>query len=124
MSTTKVKMSSINILFGIALLSLIHLVNAENLTDWNTGDGGFKWRTNCDFYLDDIGRFPLTAALGKECGRFCIANPQCSHFAYGYGQNCYMKKAPSMPPRQDIDYEGKAICGFIPWRFGSELGIY
>jgi hypothetical protein len=35
-----------------------------------------------------------------------------------------MKKAPSMPPCQDIDYESIAICGFIPWRFGSEPGIY
>ncbi|XP_046459913.1 mast/stem cell growth factor receptor Kit-like isoform X2 [Daphnia pulex] len=115
-------MSSIYILLGIALLSLMNLVDAEISTDWNTGDGGFKWRTNCDFYHDDIGQLPLTAALGEECGRFCIANPQCSHFAYGYGQNCYMKKAPLTKPRQDVDNEGKDICGFIPWRFGSESG--
>jgi hypothetical protein len=37
---TKVKMSSMYILFGIALLSLMHLADAENLTDWNPGDGG------------------------------------------------------------------------------------
>jgi hypothetical protein len=121
---TKVKMSSMYILFGNALLSVIHLVEAEISTDWNTGDGGFNWRTNCDFPGDDIGQIPLTIATREECGRLCIANPQCSHFVLGYLENCYMKNAPSMPPRQDIDYESTAICGIIPWRFGSEPGIY
>jgi hypothetical protein len=117
----KVKMY---ILLGIASLSLMSLVDAENLTEWNTGDGGFKWRTNCDFPGDDIGQIPLTVATREECGRLCISNPQCSHFVFGYLENCYMKKAPSMPPRQDIDYESIAICGFIPWRLGSKTGIY
>jgi hypothetical protein len=112
------------LVLGIALLSVMHQVDAEISADWNTGDGGFKWRINCDFPGDDIGQIPLTIATREECGRLCIANPQCSHFVFGYLENCYMKKAPSMPPRQDIDYESIAICGFIPWRLGSEPGIY
>jgi hypothetical protein len=103
---------------------MIHLVGVENLTDWNIGDGGFKWRTNCYFHRDDIGIIPLMAAQGKECGRLCIANPQCSHFSFGYLGNCYMQKAPLTKSRQDIDYESTAICGIIPWRFGSEPGIF
>jgi hypothetical protein len=71
---TKVKMSGMYILFGNALLSVIHLVEAEISTDWNTGDGGFDWRTNCDFPGDDIGQIPLTIATREECGRLCIAN--------------------------------------------------
>jgi hypothetical protein len=117
-------MSSINILFGIALLSLMHLVDAENLTEWNTGDGGFKWRTKCDFPGDDIGKVPLTTSTREDCGRLCISNPQCSHFVFGYLENCYMKKAPSTTSRQDIDYQSTAICGIIPWRLGSKTGIY
>lgn len=109
---------------GMALWSTLHLVSAENFTDWNTGGGGFKWRTNCEFPGDDIGKVPLTTATREECGRICIANPQCSHFVFGYLENCYMKKAPSTTPRQDIDYDSIAICGFIPWRFESESGIY
>ncbi|XP_046459939.1 mast/stem cell growth factor receptor Kit-like isoform X2 [Daphnia pulex] len=107
---------------GIALLSVMHLVDAEISTDWNIGDGGFKWRTNCDFPGDDIGQIPITVATREECGRLCISNPQCSHFVFGYLENCYMKKAPSTTTRQDIDYESIAICGFIPWRLGSETG--
>jgi hypothetical protein len=117
----KVKMY---ILLGIASLSLMSLVDAENLTEWNIGDGGFKWRTNCDFPGDDIGKVPLTTSTREDCGRLCIANPQCSHFAFDYLENCYMKKAPLTKPRQDIDRESTAICGSIPWRFGSEPGIY
>ena len=121
---TKVKMSSMYILFGIALLSLMHIVDAENLTDWNIGDGGFKWRTDCYFYRDDIGQIPLTEAQGKECGRLCISNPQCSHFSFGYLNNCYMQKAPLTKSRQDVNYGITTICGIIPWRFGSEPGMY
>jgi hypothetical protein len=106
-------------------------MNAENvLTDWNTGDGGFKWRPNCDFgTAQDIGRITITTATREECGRFCIANPQCSHFTFGYLENCYMKKAPSTTVRRDFDYESTVfyesigICGFIPWRLDSETGI-
>jgi hypothetical protein len=112
------------LVLGIALLSVMHQVDAEISADWNTGDGGFKWRTNCDFPGDDIGQIPLTIATREECGRLCIANPQCSHFVFGYLENCYMKKAPLTKPRQYIDYESTAICGNIPWRFGSEPGIY
>jgi hypothetical protein len=100
-------------------------VNAQqNVTDWKTGDGGFKWRTNCNFTGQDIRKIPITTATREECGRLCIANPQCSHFVFGYLENCYMKEAPSTTVRQDIDYESIAICGFIPWRLGSETGIY
>ncbi|XP_046647707.1 uncharacterized protein LOC124337722 [Daphnia pulicaria] len=95
-------------------------LDAENLTDWNIGDGGFKWRTNCYFYRDDIGQIPLTEAQGKECGRLCISNPQCSHFSFGYLNNCYMQKAPLTKSRQDVNYGITTICGIIPWRFGSE----
>jgi hypothetical protein len=104
------------------MLSVMHLVDAENLTDWSISDGGFKWRTKCDFYGDDIGIIPLTVATREECGRLCIANPQCSHFSFGWMENCYMKKAPLTKPRQDVVYESTAICGIIPWRFGSEPG--
>ncbi|XP_046640460.1 mast/stem cell growth factor receptor Kit-like isoform X4 [Daphnia pulicaria] len=119
---TTVKMSSMNNWLGILLLSMLHLVDAENLTDWNTGDGGFKWRANCDFPGDDIGQVLLTTATREECGRLCIANPQCSHFVFGYLEKCYMKNTPSTTHRQDIDYESTAICGFIPWRFESQIG--
>jgi hypothetical protein len=100
-------------------------MNAENvLTDWNTGDGGFKWRPNCDFgTAQDIGRITITTATREECGRFCIANPQCSHFTFGYLKNCIMKKAPSTTVRRDFDYETINICGFIPWRLDSETSI-
>jgi hypothetical protein len=121
---TKVKMSSMYILFGIALLSVMHIVDAENLTDWNIGDGGFKWRTDCYFHRNDIGIIPLTDAQGKECGRLCISNPQCSHFSFGYLNNCYMQKAPLTKSRQDVNYGITTICGIIPWRFGSEPGMY
>jgi hypothetical protein len=102
---TKVKMSSMYILFGITLLSLMHLADAENLTDWNPGDGGFKWRINCDFPDDDLYKFlfntttrddkgnaPNRTATSQECGRLCIANPECSHFVLGDFGHCYMKK--------------------------------
>jgi hypothetical protein len=109
--------------FGIALLSMMHLVSANNVTDWNTGDGGFKWWTNCEFPGDDIGKFPLTTATRVECGRLCIANPQCIHFVVGDLYYCHMKKEPApTTPRFDIDPERKAICGFIPWRYGYKTG--
>ena len=120
----KVTMSLVYLCCGIISLSVLRLMNAENiLTDWNTGDGGFKWRTNCDFSFYDIGKIPITTATREECGRFCIANPQCSHFTFGYLENCYMKKAPSTTVRRDFDYKSKGICGFIPWRLDSETGI-
>jgi hypothetical protein len=118
-------MSLVNLyVLGITSLSMLHLMNAENVKDWNTGDGGFKWRTNCDFPGHDIGQISITTATREMCGRLCVSNPQCSHFVFGYLENCYMKKVPSTTLRQDIDYESIAICGYIPWRLGSETGIH
>jgi hypothetical protein len=118
-------MSLVYLCIGMtASLSMFQLVNTENvLTDWNTSDDGFKWRPNCDFPGHDIGRITITTATREECGRLCIANPECSHFTFEHLENCYMKKAPSMTVRRDFDYESIRICGFIPWRFDFETGI-
>lgn len=90
---------------------------------WHDGDGGIKWFQNCDFVGYDIGRVLLTASTGQQCLNLCIANPECTHFAFGYEDYCYMKNAPLTYLRQEnIPY--KTICGFVPWRLDSQNGIY
>jgi hypothetical protein len=110
---------------GIISLAMLRLMNAENvLTDWNTGDGGFKWRPKCDFWSRFVGMIPIRNATREECGRFCIADPYCSYFDFDRLGNCYMDGHVVVMVHQDHDYESIAICGFIPWRLDSETGIY
>ena len=123
----KVKMSLVYLCCGILSLSVLRLMNAENvLTDWNSGDGGLKWRPKCEFSFHDIEKnlvpiYPIVTS--EECGRFCIANSYCRYFNYDLRGLCYMAEHVSLTVHEDHDYESIAICGFIPWRLDSETGI-
>ena len=75
---------------------------------WNSGEGGFKWLLNCDFFGNDIGRF---VATGEQCGGLCIANPECNHFRNTEG-TCYLKKAPLTTSRTI----NGGMCGYVPFR--------
>ncbi len=76
-------------LISIASLLLIVVV-ATVLVDAvdQTGDGGVKWQPNCDFYGGDIGNVRVP---GEQCGRVCLNDGVCNHFAYKDGV-CYLKR--------------------------------
>ncbi len=80
-------------LISIASLLLVVvatvLVDAERDAEFQTGDGGVKWRSNCDFVGGvDFGNIRVLS--GEQCGRACLNNGRCDLFVYKDGV-CYLK---------------------------------
>ena len=106
-------MNSISIVLVVVMVAAAFPVDG-----WFTGDGGATWQPDCDFPGGDIGNVRVA---GDQCGRACINNEQCNHFAYKDGV-CYLK-------RRDNSYSSKVsrvyggekctpcdVCGFIELR--------
>jgi hypothetical protein len=97
----------------------------DYLATFRSGIFDVKWQLNCDFFGDDIGSMRIgfeqqirdkSGYLTEEqCGRFCAANPNCSHFRL-HEENCYMKKKPITSLGT---FTSNGLCGFVPWRFDS-----
>ncbi len=101
-------------LISIASLLLVVVV-ATVLVDaeFQTGDGGVQWRTNCDYSGADIGNVRVP---GEQCGRVCLNNGRCNRFVYRDGV-CYLKNH-----RITLSPEscGRCnVCGYIPGRTQS-----
>lgn len=99
-------------LISIASLLLVVVV-ATVLVDadeWQTGDGGVKWRTNCDYSGADIGNVRVPP---EQCGRVCLNNGSCNRFVYRDGV-CYLK---NHRITLGETWCGECnVCGYIPGR--------
>ncbi|XP_057377778.1 mast/stem cell growth factor receptor kita-like isoform X2 [Daphnia carinata] len=103
-----------------SLLSAMFCSVGGNAEDWHTSDSGYKWSPKCDFPGNDIGKVLLSDGTKQQCGKLCIANPECTQFVYGYEDYCYMKKSAITTSRYNLPDHPTALCGFIPWRDSSE----
>ena len=105
----------VSIIFFLVSAVFVSTVFARN---WRQGDNGqVRWDYNCDFYGSDLYNKPST---GEQCGGFCIAESQCTHFTY-YSGTCYLKR--NVNGFRETSTNGP-VCGFVinrsnqpkPWR--------
>ena len=71
----------------------------------------YKSLQECDFVDYDISVQPIS--MDNPCAELCLANPNCTHFAWGYLSNCYLKSATK---GIQISYSPGSSCGYIPNR--------
>ncbi|XP_059351725.1 mast/stem cell growth factor receptor Kit-like [Daphnia carinata] len=103
-----------------SLLSAMFCSVGGNAKDWHTSDSGFKWSPKCDFPGNDIGQILSSYDTRQQCGKLCIANPECTQFVYGDHDYCYMKNSSITTSRYELPDHPTALCGFVPWRDSSE----
>jgi hypothetical protein len=103
-----------NLISIVSLLVVAALMISVDAQPWGTiGDGGVKWKKNCDFFGGDIGNVRVE---GTECGRACINRDGCNHFVYSNGV-CYLKSHPLL--KQESECGACDVCGYLPFRFGK-----
>ena len=73
-----------------------------------------RWRI-VNFFGNDLAVQP---SLRNECGSLCLANFNCTHFSWGYRNNCYIKSDPKGLRLFRSSQQGY-LCGYIPNRISS-----
>jgi len=68
--------------------------------------GGVSWGMNCDFYGHDL--YSIGEA-GENCGGSCLAEPQCTHFAW-LNNVCYLKHSDQYLVATS---GGATVCGWV-----------
>jgi len=76
-----------------------------------SNEGKIAFDYDCDFPLYDIIQVTGVAEL---CGGFCLANSQCTHFAWSFN-NSYLKTItdPNIVPFYNPPYPVYGRCGFV-----------
>jgi hypothetical protein len=105
------KLISITSLLLVVVVATV-LVDAE----YQSGDGGVKWRSNCDFVDgEDFGNIRVLS--GEQCGRACLNNGRCDLFVYKDGV-CYLKHhiLKILPSYAATSCGSCDVCGYISGR--------
>ena len=82
----------------------------------NDGDNdtSFTWAHDCKFSGGiDIS---LKSSLKDECPQLCLANPDCTHFHWGWENNCFMKSSVQLTAYHT---KWNGTCGKIHARLGA-----
>ena len=98
-------MNSISIVLVVVMVAAAFPVDG-----WFIGDGGATWQPDCDFPGGDIGNVRVA---GDQCGRACINNEQCNHFAYRDGV-CYLKRHDMGEVKSECT--PCDVCGYLGFR--------
>jgi len=77
----------------------------------------YKSFQNCDFSGYDTSQ---QISAQNECGELCFANPNCTHFTWGYLSYCYMKTSSKGLSKY---YAQGALCGYIPSRVHIDISF-
>lgn len=85
-------------------------IRADKWPDFANGEGGVKWKLDCDFPGYDIS-WPEVS--GEICGRLCVEKVGCNAFRHT-GDTCYLKNIPVWLTNTPVD---GGMCGFLPWEF-------
>ena len=76
--------------------------------NWQERDGGkVTLASGCNFIGHDISEEKST---GGECGLFCYANSQCTHFVWGIEGKCYLKTIVNSTASA---VSGQGVCGWV-----------
>ena len=98
-------MNSISIVLVVVMVAAAFPVDG-----WFIGDGDATWQPHCDFPGGDIGNVRVA---GDQCGRACINNEQCNHFAYRDGV-CYLKRHDMGEVKSECT--PCDVCGYLGFR--------
>jgi len=75
---------------------------------WQDGNNGkVTWAHGCEFSGNEIR---YVSSRGEDCGNLCLSHSRCTHFNWGFMDNCYLKTAQN-PVVNVITYDG--ICGWV-----------
>ncbi|EFX87207.1 hypothetical protein DAPPUDRAFT_236047 [Daphnia pulex] len=91
-------------------------MTAESARKWKEGDNGLvRWDLDCTF--ESSVHIASKDIPGDQCGRFCLANKDCTHFTYKSG-TCYLKRS-TIHWQEEGEY--LSACGFIPSRTSQKI---